>query len=259
MQSAPKQGCSRTEATAPSPNALGYARIPALFDGAHVRAWREVTHAVHREQGTIFVQLMHVGRVAHPHNMPRGARVLAPSALAAPGALHTDAAGEQPFPVPTPMTEVDIETAIEEHARASELTLEAGFDGVEIHAANGFLVDQFLNCASNRRSDRWGGTIENRIRFLRRSSRAYRVELAPIVWAFGSRRSTPTTGWRRMLRSRSYTKPWRRPCEHRNRLPASRRLLVARATGADPLREEEDPGGVRGDADPFGWLRSRAR
>lgn len=154
-----------TEGTAPSPNGLGYARIPGLFNAAQVAGWRQVTDAVHARGGRIFVQLMHTGRVSHPANLPAGARVLAPSAVPAPGTMYTDAQGMQPFPVPEAMSEADIEEAIENFVTASKLAIEAGFDGVEIHGANGYLVDQFLNVASNQRSDRWGGSVENRIRF----------------------------------------------------------------------------------------------
>ena len=124
-----------------------------------------MTDGVHQAGGKIFVQLMHTGRVSHPANMPADASVLAPSAIAAPGEMWTDSNGLQPHPVPTAMSEADIAQAIAEYATASKRAIEAGFDGVELHAANGYLIDQFLNTASNQRTDRWGGSIENRIRF----------------------------------------------------------------------------------------------
>ncbi|RFC37544.1 MAG: N-ethylmaleimide reductase [Candidatus Nitrotoga sp. LAW] len=154
-----------TEGTSPSPNGLGYARIPGLYSDAQVQGWRRVTDGVHQAGGKIFVQLMHTGRVSHPANMPADAKVLAPSAIAAPGEMWTDSNGLQPQPVPTVMSEADIAHAIAEYAAASKRAIEAGFDGVELHAANGYLIDQFLNSASNQRTDRWGGSIENRIRF----------------------------------------------------------------------------------------------
>ncbi|RFC40355.1 MAG: N-ethylmaleimide reductase [Candidatus Nitrotoga sp. CP45] len=154
-----------TEGTSPSPNGLGYARIPGLFNDAQVQGWRRVTDGVHQAGGKIFVQLMHTGRVSHPANMPADAKVLAPSAIAAPGEMWTDSKGMQPHPVPTAMNEADIAHAIAEYATASKRAIEAGFDGVELHAANSYLIDQFLNTASNQRTDRWGGSIENRIRF----------------------------------------------------------------------------------------------
>ncbi len=154
-----------TEGTSPSPNGLGYARIPGMHSDAQVQGWRLVTDAVHRNGGAIFVQLMHTGRVSHPANLPPGSRVLAPSALAAPGTMWTDSDGMQPHPVPLEMSEADIEQAIAEYANAAKRAIEAGFDGIELHGANGYLIDQFLNTASNQRTDRWGGSIENRIRF----------------------------------------------------------------------------------------------
>lgn len=154
-----------TEGTSPSPNGLGYARIPGLFNEEQVQAWRRVTDGVHQAGGRIFVQLMHTGRVSHPANMPAGASVLAPSAVAVPGEMWTDADGMQPHPAPNEMSETDIAQSIAEYAASAKLAMQAGFDGVELHAANGYLIDQFLNTASNQRNDRWGGKVENRIRF----------------------------------------------------------------------------------------------
>lgn len=154
-----------TEGTSPSPDGLGYARIPGLFDARQVAGWRAVTDAVHAGDGKIFVQLMHTGRVGHPHNLPAGARIVAPSAIAAPGTMYTDREGPQPHPVPIAMTADDIARAIDEFADSAALAREAGFDGVELHGANGYLIEQFLNTASNQRTDEWGGTIAGRTRF----------------------------------------------------------------------------------------------
>lgn len=154
-----------TEGTAPSANGLGYARIPGIFSDAQIAGWRPVTDAAHAGGARIFAQLMHTGRVGHPANLPAGARLLAPSAIAADGTIFTDAAGPQPHPVPSAMSEEDIEQALAEFAHAAACAREAGFDGVELHGANGYLIDQFLNTASNARDDRWGGSVENRIRF----------------------------------------------------------------------------------------------
>jgi N-ethylmaleimide reductase len=154
-----------TEGTAPGPDGLGYARIPGLYTPEHAAGWRDVTEAAHAGGAKIFVQLMHTGRVGHPHNLPAGARVLAPSAVAAPGTMYTDQAGPQPHPTPTAMTEADIARAIDEFSDSGALAREAGFDGVELHGANGYLIDQFFNKASNRRDDAWGGTIAGRIKF----------------------------------------------------------------------------------------------
>jgi N-ethylmaleimide reductase len=154
-----------TEGTSPSPNGLGYARIPGLFSTDQVAGWRKVTSAVHQEAARIFVQLMHTGRVSHPANLPAGARVLAPSAIPAPGEMWTDSTGMQPHPVPEAMSEQDIQSTIAEYVQAAKLAIEAGFDGVELHGANGYLIDQFLNVGSNQRQDAWGGSIANRVRF----------------------------------------------------------------------------------------------
>jgi N-ethylmaleimide reductase len=155
-----------TEGVSPSPNGLGYARIPGLFNEEHVRGWRKTTDAVHAAGGKIFVQLMHTGRVSHPANLPSGARVLGPSAIALEGMqMWTDSQGMQPYPVPEEMSAEDIRNTVAEYAQSAKLAIEAGFDGVELHGANGYLIDQFLNPASNHRSDAYGGSAENRIRF----------------------------------------------------------------------------------------------
>jgi N-ethylmaleimide reductase len=155
-----------TEGVAPSPDGLGYARIPGVWSDAQVAGWRRVTDAVHAAGGRIFAQLMHTGRIAHPLNQPPGARVVAPSAVAAPGTMWTDTAGQQPHPVPEALADAEVEATIEAFVTAAgRAVLEAGFDGVELHGANGYLIEQFLNAATNLRDDRWGGTIEGRARF----------------------------------------------------------------------------------------------
>jgi len=155
-----------TEGTSPSPNGLGYARIPGIFSAAQVEGWRRVADAVHAQGAKIFVQLMHTGRVSHELNLPAGGRVLAPSALAAAGEMYTDAEGMKPNAMPQAMTDADISSAIKEFAQAAENAVAAGCDGVELHAANGYLLEQFIRPNSNRRTDRYGGSIENRARFV---------------------------------------------------------------------------------------------
>ena len=154
-----------TEGTAPSPHGLGYPRIPGLFNAEQVAGWKLVTDAVHARGGKIFVQLMHTGRVSHPDNMPAGARVVAPSAIAAKGEMYTDGGGNQPQPTPEAMSRYDVQAAVAEFAQSARLAVQAGFDGVELHGANGYLIDQFLNPASNQRSDAYGGSLEARNRF----------------------------------------------------------------------------------------------
>ena len=154
-----------TEGVAPSPNGLGYARIPGIYSAEQIAGWRLVTDAVHAAGGRIFVQVMHTGRVSHPLNMPEGAEVVAPSAIQLSGQMYTDQAGMQSYPTPREMTEADILAAIEEYVQAARNAIEAGFDGVEVHAANGYLTEQFLNANVNHRTDGWGGSAENRNRF----------------------------------------------------------------------------------------------
>lgn len=155
-----------TEGTSPSPNGLGYARIPGIFSEAQIAGWKLVTSAVHAKGAKIFIQLMHTGRISHPLNLPQGARLLAPSAVAAGGEMWTDAEGMKPEPVPTAMTEADIKQAVEEFAQAARNAVAAGFDGIELHSANGYLLEQFLRPNTNIRTDRYGGSIENRARFV---------------------------------------------------------------------------------------------
>lgn len=154
-----------TEGTSPSPNGLGYPRIPGVFSEEQIAGWKKTTTAVHENGGKIFLQLMHTGRVSHPDNLPEGARVLAPSELAAPEQMYTDKNGMQDFPVPQGMSINEISAAIGEYVTAAKNAIEAGFDGVEIHAANGYLIEQFINPITNQRQDKYGGTVERRLRF----------------------------------------------------------------------------------------------
>ena len=155
-----------TEGTSPSPNGLGYARIPGVFSAAQVAGWQRVTDAAHAQGAKMFMQLMHTGRVSHELNLPAGARVLAPSAVAAAGEMYTDAEGMKPNALPQEMSEADIKAAIKEFAQGAENAVAAGCDGVELHAANGYLLEQFIRPNSNRRTDRYGGSLENRARFV---------------------------------------------------------------------------------------------
>lgn len=153
-----------TEGTSPSPNGLGYPRIPGLYDTGQAAAWKATTTAVHEQGGKIFVQFMHCGRVAHVLNLPAGAEVLGPGTTACPGEIYTDALGLQPYSPPRAMTEADIAHVVMEHATAASLALTAGFDGVELHGANGYLIEQFLNPLVNDRTDGYGGNIDGRNR-----------------------------------------------------------------------------------------------
>ncbi|MFZ5571628.1 MAG: alkene reductase [Thermodesulfobacteriota bacterium] len=154
------------EGTSPSPNGLGYPRIPGIFTPNQVEGWKRITDAVHAEGAKMFVQLMHCGRIGHPLNLPAGARVLAPSAVAASGEMYTDTEGMKPLPVPQAMTGDDIKTTIAEFVQAAKNAVKAGFDGIELHSANGYLLEQFIRPNTNRRTDDYGGPMENRARFV---------------------------------------------------------------------------------------------
>lgn len=155
-----------TEGTSPSPNGLGYPRIPGIFSQPQIDGWSAITRAVHAKGAKIFVQLMHTGRVSHPLNLPAGARVLAPSAVAAAGEMYTDAEGVKPLPAPAAMSEAEIASTLQEFVQAAKNAVAAGFDGVELHAANGYLLEQFIRPNSNIRTDQYGGPIQNRARFV---------------------------------------------------------------------------------------------
>jgi len=155
-----------TEGTSPSPNGLGYPRIPGAFSAAQLAGWKKITDAVHAKGAKIFLQLMHTGRIGHPNNLPAGANVIAPSAAAAAGEMYTDAEGPKSHPTPKAMTDADLKTTLGEYVQAAKNAVAAGFDGVELHGANGYLLEQFIRPNSNRRTDAYGGPIENRARFV---------------------------------------------------------------------------------------------
>jgi N-ethylmaleimide reductase len=154
-----------TEGTSPSANGLGYARIPGLFNAAQVAGWKLTTDAVHAKGGKIFIQFMHTGRVTHVANLPGGAVVIGPTDAVCPGEMYTDSNGMQPHSPPRAMNQADIDHAVGEYATAAKLAIDAGFDGVELHAANGYLIEQFLNANVNTRTDAYGGSSEGRNRF----------------------------------------------------------------------------------------------
>ena len=155
-----------TEGVSPSPNGLGYARIPGIFSEEQVEGWKKTTSAVHANGGKIFIQLMHTGRVTHPLNLPAGGQVLAPSAVKLSGQMWTDAAQMQDYPEPKAMTAEELQHTKQEYVNAAKNAIAAGFDGVELHGANGYLLEQFLSPFSNTRTDSYGGSIENRARFV---------------------------------------------------------------------------------------------
>jgi N-ethylmaleimide reductase len=161
-----KAGLIVTEGTSPAPEGLGYARIPGLYNKEHVIGWRRVTDAVHEEGGHIFVQLMHTGRIFHELNLPTGVKGVAPSAIAAAGDMWTDQAQMQPNGTPQELSLSEVRKVRDHFVHSARLAMAAGFDGVELHGANGYLLEQFLNPASNKRTDAYGGSVENRARFV---------------------------------------------------------------------------------------------
>ncbi|MFB4308640.1 alkene reductase [Actinomadura sp. GTD37] len=167
-----------TEGTQPSVRGQGYVDTPGLHSDAQVEAWRAVTAAVHDEGGRIFAQLMHSGRVGHPVLYPDGGLPLGPSPIASGDRLFTPG-GMLDHPVPQEMTAADIAQAVEEFAAAARNAVAAGFDGVELHGANGYLIQQFLADGSNTRTDAYGGTVANRIRFAVEAVRAAADAIGP--------------------------------------------------------------------------------
>ncbi|TCS73799.1 N-ethylmaleimide reductase [Sulfuritortus calidifontis] len=154
-----------SEATAVTAMGVGYPFTPGIWSEAQVTAWRPITEAVHQKGGRIFLQLWHVGRISHPSLLPAGATPVAPSAIAPAGEVYTYD-GPHPYVTPRALEIDELPGIVEEYRQAARNALAAGFDGVEVHGANGYLLDQFLRDGSNRRTDAYGGSIDNRARLL---------------------------------------------------------------------------------------------
>lgn len=154
-----------TEATQIVPRGAGASRTPGIHSEAQVQGWRAVTSRVHEAGGSIVLQLWHAGRSSHP-SIIEGATPVAPSALAVTDAEFHTAHGKEPYPIPRALEREEIAPIVTQFARAAENARRAGFDGVELHAANGYLIDQFLRDGSNHRTDDYGGSVANRARFL---------------------------------------------------------------------------------------------
>ncbi len=161
-----------SEATQISRSGQGYPNTPGIFTDDQVAGWKVVTDAVHAAGGLIVAQLWHVGRVSLPDYQPDGGAPVGASAIAAEGQAMKPDFSMTPFVTPRALTEAEIEGVLADYAHAARQAKAAGFDGVELHGANGYLVDQFLRDGSNRRTDRWGGSVENRARFLIEATRA---------------------------------------------------------------------------------------
>lgn len=165
-QRASAGGLIITEATDISPQARGYPGAPGIYSAEQIEGWRLVTDAVHAKGGIIFLQIWHTGRVTHSSMQPEGGRPVAPSAIPAAG-MHMDAQGASvPFETPRALEQDEIAVIVDDFRQATLNARLAGFDGVEVHGANGYLIDQFLRDGSNLRTDQYGGAIENRSRFL---------------------------------------------------------------------------------------------
>jgi N-ethylmaleimide reductase len=154
-----------SEATQVSPQGLGYPGTPGIHSAEQTAGWKRVTDAVHGAGGRIFLQLWHVGRISHPSLQPDGALPVAPSAIAPEGQAWT-LDGMKPYVTPRALETVEVAGIVEDYRRGTRNARQAGFDGVELHGANGYLVDQFLRDGANQRSDRYGGSAQNRARFL---------------------------------------------------------------------------------------------
>lgn len=158
-------GLMISEATQVSPQGKGYPSTPGIYSAEQIAGWQLVTNAVHDQGGHMFLQLWHVGRISHPDLQPNGELPVAPSAIA-PQGMATTYTGEQPFVIPRALERDEIPGLIEAYRQGAANALAAGFDGVEVHSANGYLLDQFLHDGSNQRTDEYGGSIENRARLL---------------------------------------------------------------------------------------------
>jgi N-ethylmaleimide reductase len=154
-----------SEGVHPDENGKGYSGTPGIYNAQQIAAWAEITQAVHGEGGLMAMQLMHCGRIGHALNKAEGSRFLAPSAIAARAEIYTNE-GMQAMPVPEAMSIADIRTTMASYQQAASNAFAAGFDAVELHCTSGYLPAQFLSTGSNQRSDKYGGSVQNRIRFV---------------------------------------------------------------------------------------------
>lgn len=181
-----------TEGTQPSDDGQGYLATPGIYTDAHVAGWKKVIDGVHAKGARVFIQLMHAGRMSHPDNTPHHHPGLAPSAIA-PGAGMFTAKGMQDIPTPRALTTEEVRETVADFAFAARRAVDAGADGVEIHGANAYLVQQFLAPSANTRTDEYGGSIENRARFAIEIAQAIAGEIGADRVAI--RLSPGTTMW----------------------------------------------------------------
>jgi hypothetical protein len=179
-----------TEGTQPSDDGQGYLATPGIYTPAHIAGWKKVTKAVHDKGGHVFIQIMHAGRMSHPDNTPHHRQAVAPSAIA-PGAQMFTATGMKDIPAPRALTSEEVRQTAADFRHAARAAIEAGADGVEIHGANSYLIQQFIAPSANTRSDEYGGSIANRARFAIEVATAIAEEMpgAPL-WAATPHHST---------------------------------------------------------------------
>lgn len=182
-----------SEGAQPSDDGQGYLRTPGIYTEKHIEGWKKVTDAVHEAGGYIYIQLMHAGRVSHPDNTPHHRQPVAPSAIA-PGVETFTATGMQDIPVPRELSKEEIQVTIADYRKAAAAAIAAGADGVEIHGANGYLINQFIGENSNKRTDEYGGSIENRARFAIEVAKAIIDEIGAERTGFRISPGTPLGG-----------------------------------------------------------------
>jgi 2,4-dienoyl-CoA reductase-like NADH-dependent reductase (Old Yellow Enzyme family) len=180
------------EGTQPSDDGQGYLTTPGIYTDAHIAGWREITGAVHAKGGRIFIQLMHAGRMSHPDNTPHHRQGVAPSAIA-PGTPMFTATGMQDIPAPRALSTEEVRQTVQDFRLAARRAIEAGADGVEIHSANAYLIQQFFAPSANIRDDEYGGSLQNRARFAIEVARAIAGEIGADRTAI--RLSPGTTMW----------------------------------------------------------------
>ncbi len=182
-----------TEGAQPSDDGQGYLWSPGIYTEQHIAGWKKVIDSVHEAGGYVYIQLMHVGRMSHPENTPHHRQAVAPSAIA-PGVDMFTANGMQNIPVPRELSQEEIQITIQEFRQAAAAAIAAGADGVEIHGANGYLINQFIGENSNTRTDEYGGSIENRARFAIEVAQAIVEEIGADKTGFRISPHTPLGG-----------------------------------------------------------------
>ncbi len=225
-----------TEGTQVSPEGVGYPNTPGIHTDEQVAGWRRIVNDVHAAGGRIVLQLWHVGRISHPSLQPEGERPVAPSAIKPDGQAFTFQ-GLQPFTTPRALESREIERLVRQFAAGARRAKEAGFDGVELHGANGYLIDQFLRDGTNHRTDQYGGSLVNRLRFLLEVTEAV-VE----VWGEGrvGVRLSPTSSFNDM-RDSYPVRTFSAAAEALN----SRRLAYLHVIEAGPESTTFDPTAAR--------------